>query len=382
MANLWKHPDVIAQEALMHLEDSLKIIPMCAKDVTSEFSTKANGWKKGDTVSFRTHGEYQVKEFAGSIIPQSVTTSTRPMKIERHMDISVEVGARELALDLDDFSDQVIKPAMYSLAEEADQYAGTKILEAHGLYVSNGLYETPADIALARKAAILQQLTMNRFSLVDVDLEAVLLGQSWFNQSQTRGKDGENTLRTGQMNKVMGMDWEAALGFPTNETAHTAGNGTALTNNTGEPINQIGAMILTVDGAAGSLSDGDRISVAGCRRPFIVNGAIPSLTGVTSIPLKDPITQVIPDNAAVTVIGSGQDLTFRGAIFDDKAIAVAFPVLDQPEDKFAAVATNKGISVRIVKGYDLQNKVTTLSLDFIMGAFMMDPRRVTLVGEY
>ena len=60
MANIWEHPSIIAAEALRHLEDALVIGPLCAKDKTSEFTNKSNGWKVGDTVSFRTHGEYAV----------------------------------------------------------------------------------------------------------------------------------------------------------------------------------------------------------------------------------------------------------------------------------------------------------------------------------
>ena len=46
MANIWEHPQVIAAEALRHLEDALVITRMCAMDSTSEFTTRANGWKK------------------------------------------------------------------------------------------------------------------------------------------------------------------------------------------------------------------------------------------------------------------------------------------------------------------------------------------------
>ncbi|MGH0054345.1 MAG: P22 phage major capsid protein family protein, partial [Sphaerochaetaceae bacterium] len=207
MSNIWEHPSTIAMEALTHLEDALVIAPMCAMDKTSEFTTTANGWRKGDTVSFRTHGEYEVKEFETTIETQPISTSTRPMKIEKHFDISVEVTARELALDLDSFVDQVIRPASYSLAEKVDTYLGTKLLEGAGLYVSSNLYGSAADMAQARKAATLQQLRTNRFSLVDLDSEANLLGQDWFNQANTRGSDGERTLREGEMGRVMGMNW-------------------------------------------------------------------------------------------------------------------------------------------------------------------------------
>lgn len=389
MSNIWQHPNVIAQEALGHLESALIIAPLCARDLTSEFSNRSNGWKVGDVVSFRTNGEYVTKDFTGTIEPQQISGSTRPLTIERFFDTSVEITARENAMDLDNISEQVLKPAMYKFAETIDIYLGTKLLEAQGLYVSDTLFESAADIALARKAAILQQLSSNRFCLVDLDIEAALLGQTWFNQSQTRGADGELTLRNANMGRTMGMDFAASLSYPTNSSAHTCGTGTALCNNGTAvngifPNNKIGDTSLIIDGgSANTFIAGDRLKIAGVKRPVIVKTTTLALnTPVTTVALTHPITEVIPDNAAITVIGSGQGLTYHGAIMDDRTIGAAFPMLDLPGDKVCAMASNNGLNIRIVKGYDMVHKVETLSMDMLCGAFMMDTRRATLLGGY
>jgi hypothetical protein len=381
--NIWEHPEVIAMEALTHLEDALVIGPLCAKDLTSDFTTRSNGWKVGDSVSYRTHGEYSVDEFTSTISTQAISSSVRSLSIEKHYDISVVVTAREATMNLDSFSEQVLRPATYKLAEKVDTYLGEKLLQAAGLYVSSGLYETATDIALARKAAILQQLSLNRYSLVDIDLEAILLGQTWFNQSQTRGGDGETTLRNAVMGRVMGMDWFSSIAFPTNSTAHTCGTMVCQTNNDAATKNLIGDTSLIVDTQTASrvLYVGDRLRIAGVRRPLRVKTAIVDTTDTTEIELVDPITEIIPDDAAVTVIGHGEDITYHGAIMDDRSIGVAFPMLDIPEDRVAATASNNGVSIRIVKGYDLSTKKTTMSLDLLVGAFAIDPRRITLVAE-
>lgn len=386
MANIWEHPSIIAAEALTHLEDALVIAPLCAKDKTSDFTTKSNGWKKGDTVSFRTHGEYEVDDFETSIDTQDIASSTRAMEIEKHYDISVAVTASEQKLDLDSFVDQVIRPATYKLAEKVDTYIGTKILEGLGAYYSTALFESASDIALARKTATLQQLAMNRFCLIDLDLEATMLGQTWFNQSQTRGADGESTLRNAEMGRVMGMDWYSSIAFPTDDSAYTVGTFVGQTNNTSSTKNLIGDETLVVDNVTASqltIVAGDRLKIAGVRRPLKVaaDGAIGDTDATTEISLADPITEIIGDNKAVTVVGSGTDVQHHGAIFDDRSLAVAFPMLDLPEDRVAATASNNGVSIRIVKGYDLNKKTTTMSLDLLAGSFALDPRRITLVGD-
>jgi len=384
MANVFEHPSIIAMEALAHLEDALVMVPLCAKDLTSDFNTKSEGWKKGDTISFKTNGEYSVSDFSSSISVQPISASTRSLAIEKHYDISVEVTAREQALELDSFIAQVIKPAAYKLAEKVDTYVGTKLLEAHGLYVSDSLMASASDMALARKAAIYQQLSSNRFCVLDSEVEAALLGQTWFNQSQTRGAEGLSTLRTGQMGSSMGMDFFSSLAFPTSASNITPGTFASTTNNTGT-TNLIGLSALTVDaaGSALTLKVGDRLQVAGVRRPLVVKTAVPDCTSTTSIALVDPITEIIPDGAAVTVIGTGKTtLKYHGIIMDDRCLGVAFPMLDKPEDRVAAVVSNNGVSIRIVKGYDLTYKKTTLSMDLLVGAFALDPRRMTLLGEY
>jgi len=367
-------------EALRHLEDALVIVPMCAKDKTSEFTTTANGWKVGDTVSFRTHGEYAVDEFAGTINVQPISTSTRSMTIEKHFDVSVEVTAREEKLDLDSFSEQVIRPAVYKMAETVDRYVGTKILEAAGMYTSPNLFTSAADIAQARKAATIQQLEMNRFCLVDLDTEATLLGQEWFNQAQTRGGAGVDTLQSGIMGRVMGMNFASSIGFPVSN--HTPGTLTGVTTDNATNANQIGSKTLQIAVGTGSVELGDRITVAGCRRPLKVATAVGDISGVTTIDLVDPITEVITNSAAVTVIGAGvADIETHASIFDDRSLAVGFPMLEIPGDRVAGVASNNGINVRIVKGYELNNKMTTMSIDMLAGSFALDPRRITLCGS-
>ena len=383
MANIWEHPSVIAMEALTHLEDALVIAPLCAKDKTSDFTNKSNGWKVGDSVPFRTHGEYEVDEFSTTISAQPITSSVRAMTIEKHFDISVQVTSAEASMELDSFVDQVIRPATYKLAEKVDTYLGTKILHGAGGYYSTALFETAADIALARKNAILQQLSMNRFCLVDLDLEATLLGQTWFNQSQTRGGDGEVTLRNANMGRVMGMDFFSSIAFPTEAAAYTVGTLVTTTDNASGTKNLIGDTSLVIDAAGSALTvvAGDRILIAGCRRPLIAKTAIADATASLAVVLSDPITEIITDGAAVTIAASGKDVQHHGAIFDDRSLAIAFPMLDKPQDRVSATVSNNGVSIRLVKGYDLATKTDTMSLDLLVGAFCLDPRHITLVGD-
>lgn len=379
MANAWENPSMIAAEALTHLEDALVITNLCATDKTADFLARPNGYAIGDTVSIKTRPEYTVNEFSSSITVQDIRESTRSMTIEKHYDVSVQVGAKEKVLNMDSFSEQVIKPAVYALAERCDIYVGTKLTLAAGLYASDSLFTTQADMALARKAGNLQQLESSRLCLVDSDLEATLLSQGYFSTWATRGEQGAAVFNQGNMGNAMGMNFYTSLNFP-EDTHAAAGNGTSTTNNTGS-TNLIGQTTLTIDSLTGQIEAGDRIAIAGVRRPLIA--AAQAVATSTTVTLVDPITEVIPDGAAVTVVGSGQSsLAAKGIIMDKNCVGFAMPMLDAPSDKPSSVQSSNGYSIRIVQGYDMTTKKETLSLDLLIGAQMYDPRRATLLREY
>lgn len=387
MANAWEKVDLIAAEALTHLEDALVISKLATKDKTADFNTRPNGYAVGDTVRIKSRPDYEAKEFTTAIAVQSIRETKRSMTIEKHFDISVEITAKEKALDMESFSEQVIMPAAYRLAEKCDVYVGTKILEAAGLYTSDDLFASAADMAAARKAATIQQLNpTGRYCLVDLSLEAKLLGASYFSTYNNRGDTGAQVFAQGSMGAAMGMQFFSSINFPV-ASAFTSGTMVCLTNNGagGNTNNQIGATSLTVDGqtASRTVKAGDRLAIAGVRRPLKVLTTIADTSATTTVALVDPITEIIPDNAAVTVISTGTAAwTPQGAIFDGDSLAVAMPVLDAPSDKPSQVISNNGYSIRVVQGYDMASKKETLSLDMLIGATAYDPRRITLLANY
>lgn len=377
--NAWQQVEWIAAEALMHLEDALVITQLTAKDKTAEFNSKPNGYAVGSTVDIRTNPVYEAKEFTSAIEIQGIRHSIRQMSIEKLFDISVSMTAREKRLDFEGFSEQVIKPAAYAIAEKCDTYVGTKILEAAGLYTSANLFGDAADMALAKKAATFQQLSpTGRFCLVNDTLEARLLGATYFNTYNNRGNSGERVFNEASMGRAMGMDFFGALNFPV--LSRTAGTAVGITKNspTGTE-NKVGTSTLVCNAAVtGNVIAGDRIKIAGVRRPLIASA---NQTTPSSITLVDPITEIIPTGAAVTIVSSGATYDIMGAIFDDSSIAVAMPVLDPASDKPSYAVTNNGYSIRVVQGYDMTAKTETMSLDILIGAKAYDPRRITLIGD-
>ena len=389
--NTFPSISIIAADALEHLEDALVIKPLCTTDVSSEFNVRPNGYNVGSSIQFRTLPDYEVKVFderasdntwvrndAKVIVPQDIRSGARTMYIEQHLDVSVTLSARELAMDFDNFSTEVLKPAMSRLANKIDAYCASKILTGHGLYAATSVLSTQAEMASARKTALDYQLDEdNLFCLVDPTLESTLLGSSWFNSTSNRISD--IGLTKGFMNDTMGFKFYVSRNFP--NTTHLNSSGTAVTVTSPTTTqNKIGTSTLHVTSATTAMLEGDRIIVSGCKRPMIVAADVDATD--TEIPLVDPITELIGATKAVTVVGgNAKTLTPRGAIFDGRTLGLAMPMLDPAAGMENSVVSANGVSVRVVKGYNMSTKVTTLSMDCLVGAAAIDPRRITVLAN-
>jgi len=373
MATVLNTAAVIAAESMRVLEHELVIGSLLYRDRTQDFTQKSNGWAVGDTIDVKTPTEYEVDSFSGTINKQDTRDSKTSFAIEDHLDLSTGITSQQRKLDLSDLTREVIQPAMAAFSQKIDVHLATKMLEGRGLYSSTALFETAADVALGRKSANNQKIAkQNRIALLDYDVEADLLGANWFNQSQTRGADGEASLRNGEMGHVMGMSFFSSANMPSD--THSNGDGAGVTDNASSTLNVIGSQNLITDATTGTFEAGDHILVAGVTHPFVV--ATQTTATATSIPLVDPIDQLIPDGAAITVVSSGNaNDVFHGVITNPNTYAWAAPPLDNPGDKVsAAVATINGMSIRFVEGYDQDTKEFVWSWDMLIGARCWDRR--------
>lgn len=383
MPNAWNHPSLIATEALSQMTDNLTWGRLTTRDTTGKFV--GNEMKIGDTVNLRSTPDYEAKEFVNdgtnTIEKQEIRSALLPFTIDKIFDVSVEITSREKALDLDSFTTEVIAPAAQRLAEKVDAYIASKAyIYGNNIYASANLLGTVADLALARKQGNYQQLNKDRFIMCNSDLEAKLLGLDYFYSASIRG-DGANqaALAEGFLARTMSFNFYGEQSnYSEGLAATTFGNLAATTDNTGG-ANKIGSYTLKVDGATGDIASYvDRIQVAGMRRPLIVAEVV----NATTLRLLHPIMELVPDNAAITTVYTTKACTFQGIMMDSRAMGLAMPPLGAPSDKPSFVISNNGYSIRVVQGYDMDKKVETMSLDTMVGAGPLDPRRITILADY
>lgn len=203
MPNTILTPDIIAREALMVLRNNAVLASLVHRDYSSEFVAGV-----GDTITVRKPAKFVAKEFTTAIEVQNATESSIEVKMDKHLDVSFAVTAKEMALDIRDFSEQLLVPAMQAFNDKIDGYI---IALANAITTNKvtmtGTSVTVSDIVDAR--GFLTQhaapLTERRF-VYGSDVESDLLKTDLFISAEKVGDSG-TTLRDASLGRKFGMDF-------------------------------------------------------------------------------------------------------------------------------------------------------------------------------
>lgn len=118
MANTLLTPSVIANAALATLYENTVMAQIVHRDYSSEFVAKV-----GDTVTIRKPATFEAKEFnpTTGIDVQDGTEDSTTVRIDKHADVSFAVTTKELSLELGDFREQLLDPAMEAISQKIDR---------------------------------------------------------------------------------------------------------------------------------------------------------------------------------------------------------------------------------------------------------------------
>ena len=119
MANALLTPDMITSEALMILHQKLTFISTIHRDYDDSFAQK--GGKIGDTLRIRLPNEYTVRD-GPNLVAQDTQERNTSLTVDTQRGVDIQFSSVDLTMDLDDFSERIIEPAMSVLAAsiEAD----------------------------------------------------------------------------------------------------------------------------------------------------------------------------------------------------------------------------------------------------------------------
>ena len=393
MANTLLTPTELTRETLRILHQKLNFIGTISRQYDDRFAQA--GAKIGDTLQIRLPNRYTVR--TGRVIDVQDTTETKvDLVVSTQKGVDLEFTSVDLTMDIDRFADRYLEPAMSVLAANIES-------DAMSMYknVWNEVNDTGATITLADVLNMGKKLTddltpvskrtLNMNTQDNVDLVDVLKGL--FNDPAKISKQ----YRDGMVaNDFVGFE---KLYQNTMWPIHTTGTDDGTGDHLVDAANQTGATITHGAEGAGTLKEGDIITFAGCNRVHpetkVDTGKLHRFT-VTADMASDAASVLIspaittsgadqncaasPDNAGgifkresddSTAIPSGATAAGQYGISmayhrDFAAFATADLVMPKGVD-FAAREVFDGISLRIVRAYDINNDNFPCRMDVLYG---------------
>ena len=388
--------DMITNKALEILENNLVITRNVNRQYDSSFAVE--GAKIGDTLRIRLPDRALVTDGAALGV-QEVNEQQTTLTISSQKHIGVNFTSAEMALSLDDFADRILKPRISQLAasidaDVANAYKGVfQSVGTPGTTPATSLVLLQGQQKLNESAAVMSP----RYATVNPAANAALVEgmKGLFNPTSTISRQFKN-----------GMMGEGILGYEEinmSQSIKVHTTGTALRSDT--PIVKTtltnGATSLTLDNVTNgnTLVPGDVFTIAGV---YAVNPQTRESTGslqqfvvqntVTSASTEFVDVQFLPavyapDQALATVskLPTASDVvTFLGAagtgypqnmIYHKDAITFATADLLLPQGvDMASRKVHNGISMRIVRQYDINNDRMPCRIDVLYGYSVIRPQ--------
>lgn len=205
MANTLITPDIIARLAYANLYATTVMGAVVHRDYASDFQGAV-----GDTITIRKPAIFTVDEYnrTDGIQVQDATESSVPVVLDTILDVSFAVTAEQLTLEIFDFNEQLIAPAVEAIRQGIDAKILTlrdDVTQEVGGTGDPNPYSDPKVLIDARRVLNQAKVPMtDRHAVVGPELEADWLSDALFHQADQRG-DTEG-LREASIGRKFGFD--------------------------------------------------------------------------------------------------------------------------------------------------------------------------------
>lgn len=394
MSNSLLSISMITKETLMQLKNMLSFSANVNRQYDSQFKDNGKG-KIGSVINIRKPLRYETTSGKALTVQDSEDQSVA-LTLDSQEHVGMQFSSKERTLNIEEFSDRYIKPAVTALANKID-YDGTALYQ--DIYNSVGTPESlPNSLQLALQAG--QKLKeggapkKGAKAVMPPSLEVAFVnsGLSAFNDRGELSKQ----YKEGYMGRAAGFDWFCDQNMRT----HTVGDleGTPAVATT---VSNQGATTIALDGSLGSVTDffkkGDVFTIAGVYRlnpqtrqstgalmQFVVTADTDSSGGsIASLPISPAIRTTGPyancskfpeDGDAVLTFGAAathaNKVSPSGLVYHRDAFALGMADLEAPDggaEWARASDPDAGLSLRIVRQYDINNDNNICRVDVLYG---------------
>jgi hypothetical protein len=394
MANSLLTIDMITRKSLEILENNLVITRNVNRQYDDSFAVE--GAKIGATLRIRLPDRALVTDGAALQV-QDDNEQFTSLAVSSQKHIGVNFTTAEMTMQLDDFADRVLKPRISQLAASIDADVANSF---RNIYQSVG---TPGTTPATSLVLLQAQQKLNeaaavmtpRYATVNPAANAGLVEgmKGLFNPTDTVSKQFKNGMMgTG----VLGYDEVNMSQSIKVLTTGTRTNGTTSAAVTTQGANTIA---LTGLGASATIRAGEVFTVAnvfsvnpqtrestGSLQQFVVTADVTASGGgaatVTVSPAMYTATNALAtvdtfpaSSAAVTFLGAASTAYPQNLTYHKDAITFATADLLLPQGvDMASRAVHNGISLRIVRQYDINNDRMPCRIDVLYGYSVIRPQ--------
>ena len=387
--------DMITRKALEILENNLVITRNVNRQYDDSFAVE--GAKIGSTLRIRLPDRALVTDGAAlQVQDDNEQFTTLTVASQKH--IGVNFTSAELTMQLDDFAERVLKPRISQLASSIDADVATSFKSIYqsvgtpGTVPSTSLVLLQAQQKLNEAAAVMSP----RYATVNPAANAGLVEgmKGLFNPTDTisrqfkNGMMGEGVLGFEEINMSQSISQHTTGTTPTAPivaSTVTAEGSTslAISFTTGSPTFRIGDVFTIANVYA--VNPQTRQST-GSLQQFVVTANL-DISSTTTGTLTVSPAMYTSANALATINAfpaSGAALTFLGGsatqypqnlIYHKDAITFATADLLLPQGvDMASRQVHNGISMRIVRQYDINNDRLPCRIDVLYGFSVIRPQ--------
>ena len=382
----------ITREALRILKNQNSILKAVNRQYDDRFARE--GAKNGGTLQIRLPNRYTVGT-GRTVSPQDTTELTTALVVGTQKHVPVQFYSSELTLSLDDFSSRILKPAMSVLASDIAASVATAASQNFSNYVGTPGTTPSSFLTFAQAGERLDWQTAPRDGNRSIILNPTAMAATADANKGLFAPAGAigSQYETGVVEKMTGFKFEMDQSLPT--IAHGAG-ASYLTNVPSGITN--GTTTLAVDTGTGALTAGQQFTIAGVYEvnpdTKVSTGILKVFTvasdyagGAGNITISQPLyksgayqniwkaTSVdVPDNTALTLVGSASTSYVRNLAFHRDALVLATADLEMPKGvDMAHRASMDGLSLRFVRDYDVTNDNFIGRFDILYGIKVVRP---------
>ena len=394
MANSILTIDMITRKALQILENNLVLTRNVNRQYDDSFAVE--GAKIGSTLRIRLPDRALVTDGAALQVQDDNEQSTT-LSVANQKHIGVNFTSAELTMQLDDFAERVLKPRVSQLAASIDADVANAYKEIYSSVGTPGT--TPATSLVLLQAQ--QKLNENaagmssRYATVNPAANAGLVEgmKGLFNPTDTISKQFKNGMMgTG----VLGFD---EINMSQSIVSHTTGV-TPTAPIVATTVSAQGSTSLAISFTSGSptFKVGDIFTIAGV---FAVNpqtrqstGSLQQFTVTADVSVSSTTTATLSvspaiytsahalatvnsfpaSSAVLTFLGGSATQYAQNLVYHKDAITFATADLLLPQGvDMASRQVHNGISMRIVRQYDINNDRMPCRIDVLYGYKVIRP---------